>query len=361
MTQVDGVTKVREEMLDNESVVVLENGSLRAAISPARGAGILDLTHMPSGEHILWRAPGGLREPGKSLPAEFDSSTSFFDYYPGGCQIILPNGGPSSRHNGVELGFHGEACKIAWFSKIDQTDEAATITCTTSLRRVPIDAVVCYTLPSNASSLRIQTMIRNTSDAPVTIMWGLHPAYGEPLLGPRTRLHIRAGEIEAHPVTFAHRQNVPPGFMGRWPKGPGGLRLDYVFDGLGLTADLVYLKQTGGWYVLHNEETGLAATLTWDAKLFPFVWLWQECRDESGYPWFGRYHIVGVEPFTSFPSLGLTEAMKRGTALNLNAREVIATEFRLGATQLPSRYDLTIVGVDKNGSVNFKEGDKYGQ
>jgi galactose mutarotase-like enzyme len=348
---------VHEELLGDEKVLVLENEELRVVVSPDHGAGILDLVHRPTGVPLLWKAPGGLRAPGRDLLAECDASTTFFDYYPGGCQVVLPNGGPSVRHNGVELGFHGEACKVAWNWSTVANSEMAAVACETSLRRAPLDVSISYELAESASSLTIAMTVRNVSDAPVDCMWGLHPAYSEPFLGNRTRLHIGAKDVEGHPEQFANRQNLLPGFQSRWPIGPDGLRLDYLFNGDGATADLMYLKQTDGWYVLHNEESGLAATMKWDSDLFPFVWLWQECRDKAGYPWFGRYHIVGVEPFTSYPSMGIAEALQRGNALQLPPRGAISTVLRIGAVQFPVRQQ-TVAGVNDDGSVTFEEGEE---
>jgi hypothetical protein len=189
-------------------------------------------------------------------------------------------------------------------------------------------------------------------------MWGLHPAYSEPFLGSRTRLHIRAGDVQAHPEQFGRQQHVRPGFRAQWPTGPDGGRLDYLFPGNGATADLVYLKCEEGWYVLHNEATGVAATVTWDCELFPFVWFWQECQDAAGYPWFGRYHIVGVEPFTSYPSSGLVEALKHGNALRVAPSNSVSTVMRIGATAFCTRKSLVVSGVRDEGSVIFQEGEQ---
>ena len=350
---------VRQELLDGEPTYVLENGLVQVVVSPAHGAAILQLVHLPSGVQLLWRAPEALRGPGQNLPAEYDQSTSFFDFYPGGGQLVLPNGGPSVRYNGVELGFHGEACKIAWTATASETSEGAAVHCKTSLRRAPLEVELSYSLAQSASSICMETRVRNLSNAAVDCMWGFHPAYGEPFLGTRARLHVRAGVVESHPEQFAHRQLLEPGFTGQWPVGPDGLQLDYLFPGDGPTADLMYLRCRQGWYVLHNEDSGLAATMTWDAALFPFVWLWQECHDEAGYPWFGRYHIVGVEPFTSYPSSGLLEALKRDTALQIAPNASISTTMRLGATVFSPEAGV-VAGVSDKGVVNITEGEERG-
>jgi hypothetical protein len=53
----------------------------------------------------------------------------------------------------------------------------------------------------------------------------------------------------------------------------------------------------------------------------PFVWYWQEFGGTTGYPWYGRNYNVGLEPFSSAPSLGLAEAAANGSALTLEPGE----------------------------------------
>ena len=48
---------------------------------------------------------------------------------------------------------------------------------------------------------------------------------------------------------------------------------------------------------------------------------WQEYGASGFYPWYGRHYNIGLEPFSSFPTNGLKEAVENGTALILGARE----------------------------------------
>lgn len=41
----------------------------------------------------------------------------------------------------------------------------------------------------------------------------------------------------------------------------------------------------------------------------------------AGYPWYGRHWNIGLEPFSSYPTNGLAEAVANGTALELSPGE----------------------------------------
>ena len=58
------------------------------------------------------------------------------------------------------------------------------------------------------------------------------------------------------------------------------------------------------------------------------MWLWQVCRGSEGYPWYGRTYNMALEPWTSFPSSGIAEAIKSGTALHLDPAQRIAMRLR---------------------------------
>ena len=49
--------------------------------------------------------------------------------------------------------------------------------------------------------------------------------------------------------------------------------------------------------------------------------LWDEYEAPDVYPLYGRYCNIGPEPFSSFPTNGLEEAVDNGTSIALGARE----------------------------------------
>jgi hypothetical protein len=142
--------------------------------------------------------------------------------------------------------------------------------------------------------------------------------------------------------------------MGPWPHaaapGGGSVDLSIVPDAASATGrEMGYLSDFGGdaWYAIASPDLGFA--MRWDAAVFKYLWLWQEFTPTGGYPWWNRVYTVALEPWTSFPTLGLPEAVRRGTQLVLRAGETKQTS--LVATSFVPAGRVSAVGVD--GVVTF--------
>lgn len=72
----------------------------------------------------------------------------------------------------------------------------------------------------------------------------------------------------------------------------------------------------------------------------------------AGYPWWKRTRTVALEPWTSYPTLGLPEAVRRGTQLVLPAGSSVETS--LVAVSFKPAGEVMGVGAD--GSVIFGKG-----
>lgn len=109
---------------------VLENDVLRIVVLLDRGAEIVEFRYKPLDMNPLARW-GELRNPKDALPSVAASSGTFLDYYVGGWQEIVPNGGPPVTHKGAEYGQHGEVCLVPWASQvIDDTPNCVSLRCT---------------------------------------------------------------------------------------------------------------------------------------------------------------------------------------------------------------------------------------
>ena len=93
--------------------------------------------------------------------------------------------------------------------------------------------------------------------------------------------------------------------------------------------EMAYLSELeDGWFALTNIERKLGFGVRFDNKLFPYIWYWHQLNDAAPeFPWWGRYHTTALEPWTSYPTNGLLEAIENGGALKLDPGEVIETSF----------------------------------
>ena len=316
--------------------IELESSTLRAVVNPDQGADLVELRHQPSGVPLLWQrdlddvgyVPSGAPE---------WSSEYFYASYRGGLQEILPNGGPSYAGKAGELGFHGEAWGARW--TIDREASSSNeLRLATQLRRMPLRVEKSYRLSDDGTQLLISSSVTNGSNTSLPFMWGFHPAFTDPLVDGSARLIFRAREIYVHPEPFAAAQHFLPGarFSGeRFSVLAGGsvARGLPFFAGEGGTADLVYALDADPSYRILNSRLGLDVLVEWDATLLPHLWIWQECHSQGG-PWQGRYHIVGLEPFSSYPSLGLGAAIENGTNIVIAPGQTLSTWLSLTVHQV---------------------------
>jgi galactose mutarotase-like enzyme len=330
----------------------LENERVSATIAPQRGADVLELYDRMRDLQVLWKSPAWGHSPANRTSAEYGAGASFFDHYPGGMQEILPNGGPSCTYEGAQLGFHGEACKLPWTALVAHARERCEVRCTTRLSRLPLVLSKTFSLAPGECAVRIEASITNVGRRDLHYMWGFHAALGQPLLGVGTRLYCDARRLRVHDEPFGARQHLPAGGEYTWPLADGRDRslLSAPDD---RSADLWYLdKFTDGWCVVENAALDILVTLRWELERFPYLWLWQECHDDAGYPWFGEHHMVGVEPFSSYPASGLLAAIENGTAPLIEAGATHEATLSIGISAREGSAG-TPVGVDPSGTVHY--------
>jgi len=330
----------------------LENERVSATIATERGAVVLELRDLTRDIQVLWKSPAWGRSPARRPSDEYGVGASFFDHYPGGMQEIFPNGGPSCAYEGAELGFHGEACKVGWTALVTYQGERCEVRCTARLSRLPFVLSKTFSLAPDECAVRIDASITNVGRRDLYFMWGFHPALGQPLLGDRTRVYCDARRLRVHPEPFGARQHLPPGGVYAWPLAEGEDRslLTAPDDH---SADLWYLDEfTDGWCVVENSSSDILVMLRWEIERFPYLWVWQECHDNAAYPWFGEHHMVGIEPWSSYPASGLLAAIENGTAPLIEAGAAHETTLSIGIGARDSSAGVP-VGVSYSGIVRY--------
>lgn len=289
--------RVHESTYAGLDAVVVENAALRVTLLTGKGGDLVELLYKPRDLDFAWLAPGGVRDP-RTLAHAGDA---FMESYAGGWQDILPSAGTPSEHAGASYGQHGESSLVPWDCAIvEDTEPRVTVRLTVALRKSPLRLVKDVTLGTGAQ-LEVASTLINESDQPVELMWLMHLVYGRPFLRSSCRVELPDGV-----------------------RVVAGDRLDAaVVPQPGQPSRIAYLGRFGdeGAYAIRDPERGLGLAVHWDARVMPYLWVWHEAGADAGAPWWGRAHVLGLEPCTSHPTAGLAEAVRNGTALTLAPRE----------------------------------------
>ena len=334
---------------DTRELVQLSAGDLTVFVDPTRGMDIRQIVHRPTATPVLWQRPVGATAPD---PLD-QSSESFYDRYAGGVQELFPNAGPACTVEGAPLPFHGEACRVGWSTTVGRDESWSWCDGVVELDRYPFRVERRISVAVGAPLVRIEARITNLSARALPVMWGFHPVFGPDIVADAAQIYADPVAVRSHPDPFGVRQVFPPSTAARWrPDEPDVPAASRLLPADSHSADLLYLTCDSGWYAIRNEQTGLCVWMRWPVDIFPYVWLWQECHDPAGYPWWGRHHIVGVEVHTSMPASGLSAAIENGTARVVPAHGSLEAELLLGIGVVPISHG-TPVGVAADGTIRL--------
>ena len=315
--------------------VVLENDLLRTVILADKGADIYELVYKPANLDVLFKTPWGFHDLGSLGATASNSQVAWIDHYGGGWQEIFPNFGAACEHEGLEWSFHGEVSTAGWDYRIlENSSRRASVRFELNLTRTPFRLERTMTVDAGRPELIVQERLTNTGDGEMPYMWGHHPAYGAPFLGPECWIDAPASTYKVMiPQTTPERTWMPD--RGEWP-WPHVVGLDGESHDMrripGPESKLNTLGfATGleeGWYGLTNQKLGFGVGFVWPKEIFPYLWIWQELNSTPGYPWYGRAYVTGLEFHSSVPGDGLLKAIDSGTERRISAGESLDVEFR---------------------------------
>lgn len=298
-------------------VHVLRSRELEVTVDVGQGADLTGIRHLATGQQLLWQHPDRSRR--RTASFDLDSDAGFFDRYTGGIQELFPNAGPSFRGWGMSQPFHGEACRVPWV-----VDDGPALSASVTLSRSPF--ALTRTFEVSGDAVRVSTTAHSRSDSDQQVHWGIHPAFSSALIGPAARVWGPLDTLSADPEPFGGRPLFRPGEILRTVRSDFGRSLPLAPPDAG-SAGLAYAAPEAGWFVLAPDRGGVAVGMRWPIGLLPALWLWQECRDPSGYPWWGEHHIVGVEPHSSSPSRALPDEQRAGHGVVVPAGEAVTVEY----------------------------------
>jgi hypothetical protein len=328
--------RVLEYRYKGMRAVFLESETLRIGVLADKGTDVIEFDYKPRDMDFVWLSSGGVRNPTSYLSTSPDPLATFMDYYPGGWQEVFPNGGTPSSYLGAQLGQHGEVSNLPWDYEIVEDDEdAVAVRFTVRTQKTPFLLEKELRLLSGESALRVEETLTNESEVDLEAMWGHHIAFGHPFLGEgcRIRLPEAATVIPHEEPIHPEGRRVRGDQRYTWPlaEGESGEEVDLsVLPEMGTMSEMLYLTDLPeGWYEVENSEKGLGLRVTWDIERMPYLWFWQEYGASKFYPWYGRHYNIGLEPFSSYPTTGIQEAVENGTALSVKAREKLSFSCRV--------------------------------
>ncbi len=320
--------RVHESSVQGMRTIVLENRRLRITVLVEKGTDIIEFLYKPTDVDLIWLTAGGVRDPRSYLSTSPDPLATFTDYYPGGWQEVFPSGGAPSTYSGATFGQHGEVSNLPWhYSIVDDSERSVAVTFTVRAQKTPFLIEKTLRLTADDPVLSIDERVTNESDIPLHAMWGHHLAFGHPFLAPGDTVELSDGlEVIPHPEATGPTGRRVRDEEGSWPvlAAPDGAPVDlHMLPEPGTASELVYLTGFGdeGRYAVHSARHDLVFSLRWDANVLPYCWFWQEFGAITGYPWYGRHYNIGLEPFSSYPTNGLADAVANGTAITFAPRE----------------------------------------
>jgi hypothetical protein len=327
--------RLREVQYFGLTMWIIENELIRLSVLSDKGTDICEFLYKPRDLDFVWLTAGGVRDPRSYLSTRSDPVSTFIDYYLGGWQEVFPNGGPPSEWAGAQFGQHGEVCNLPWDVAVIADDESeVALRMRVRTQKTPFAIEKTLRLRAGKPTLEIEERLTNESEVELPAMWGHHITFGRPFLAPGCRIRLPE-EIAVVP----HSEAIHPGGRrlagtqgGAWPRLPasGGGVVDLSeLPPVGEISEIVYL--TGfrdAWYEVHDPERHIGMRVSWDAATMPYLWYWQEFGATKRYPWYGRHYNIGLEPFSSYPTGGLAEAVANGSAMTVPARGTKVTQLQ---------------------------------
>ncbi len=335
--------------------LILENELLRVTVLLDKGSDIVEFRYKPLDLDFLFFAPPGIRNPNHGLVSA-PSGGPFLDYFSGGWNEVLPNGGPLVNYKGAELGQHGEVSLIPWEHAIlEDSPDRVSVRLWVRPLRTPFFLEKTLSLEPDRAVLTLDERLVNEGGEPMHAMWGQHIAFGRPFLEEGAVIDAPACKFIVHEAMPGYEpRRFQPGAVAGWPLVPtpaGGVEDASRVPAFGAVQaqEMAYMAElSDGWYAITNPQRQAGFGVRFDPTLYRYVWYWQQLGNVAqGYPWWGRTHTAALEPWTSYPTSGLNQAIANGTALLLQPGQEITTRFLAVAYAGSQR----VAGISANGDV----------
>ena len=320
--------------------VSIASKQLRVTINPQVGGTITSITHLELGLSVLGTVPwDAIDAPIESIAAR--DETEWLTRYTGGWPILFPNGGDACTVDGVFHGFHGEASISPWTVKASPES----LRLVRRFHTVPVEMQRELTVVGDM--LIIRERLRMTGSHPIDVMWGHHPTFGSDLLAGPVEISAGTRHVTVDDTYDPAANPLRPGATGTWPIVAGKTGPVDLGRPEGIPTAMAYLHDfDAAWVAMRRVDNAIAIALSWDAAHFPCAWLWYELGGTTEAPWHGRGRVIGIEPNSTRPGIGLANAKRLGSSLlHLDPGEEISTTLHLHVF----RPSGAIMAVDSSG------------
>lgn len=325
--------------------LVLASEQLSVSLLPTKGCDVYSLVDRASGVDVLFKSPWGVRQPPW---AGTTSMERWIEAYPGGWQLLVPNGGDECVSDGARFAYHGEAAMVPW-TVVDSDPSSAMLT--TALTTAPLSLQRRITV--DGPVLRIVETVTNESPDAFECMWSHHPAFGAPFVDESCVLAIGCKTVVADdraPGTL-----LAPGSRHEWPvvttSAGHSLDLRRIPPPQERRAVLAYCEDfVEPFFALTNQRLNLGVGVRWPVERFPKAWLWQEVHSGSGWPWYRRAYVVAVEPASTVPGQGFAAARDKGER---GVRFAPHESIQVLVEAVVFHDGRTVEGIDEGGRVRF--------
>ncbi len=304
--------------------LILENEQIRISVLVGKGTDILSLLYKPKDVDFMWVSP-------KDFEKENLSSFGFLETYLGGWQEIIPNGGSPCIYKGASFDLHDESPLLSWqYYIISDNPGCAEVCFSANLRKSPLYIEKSMKILSGKPIIYIKERLVNRSDETLDFMWGHHPCFGEPFLSKDCVINFHADRILSNKTPISDNSFVKPdatGTLKQFPSIDGRtVDLSIVLDKNAHVCDLLYAEGLkDNWFSITNLKQKLGIGFVFDPEIFKYLYYWLVYGGSDGYPWYGSTYSLAIEPWSSYPGLGLTEAIKSNTALQIRGGQHIET------------------------------------
>ena len=288
--------------------VSIASKQLRVTINPQVGGTITSITHLGLGLSVLGTVPwDAIDAPIESFAARDEAE--WLTRYTGGWPILFPNGGDACTVDGVFHGFHGEASISPWTAKASP----ASLRLVRRFRTVPVEMQRELTVVGDM--LVIRERLRMSGSHPIEVMWGHHPTFGSDLLAGPVEITAGTRHVTVDDTYDPAANPLRPGATGTWPIVAGKTGPVDLSRPEGIPTAMAYLHDfDAAWVAMRRMDNAIAVALSWDAAHFPCAWLWYELGGTREAPWHGRGRVIGIEPNSTRPGMGLANAKRLGSS-----------------------------------------------